>query len=1229
MADIGAKIVITADNSNAMTGLRQVREEAGKLGPAAATSAQQGAQALTQQGAAATRAAAETATAAAATTQGAATTAAASEHAAQASRQQGDAATGAATQTTEASRTTAAATSQGAAAAAAASDRTAQASRQQAEAATGAATKTSAASGTTSSAASQSAAATAAASDKASQAMHGQAEAAGVSARQTAAAMRTLPAQFTDIATSLAGGQNPLLVLMQQGGQIKDSFGGIGPAARALGGYVAGLVGPFTLAAGAAAVLAVAYSQGSDEAQAYSRALILNGNAAGLTADKLQAAAARIDGVVGTQAAAAAALAQFAGATAIDPSGMEQFATAALKMERAVGTSVADTVKQFSALGQAPLQESIKLNAQINYLTVSTYQQIRALTEQGKTVEAAAVAQKAYADALESRAGQIEERLGTFERMWRGVKSAAAEAWDAMLGVGRQATLGDQIDAAAKKVQDLQGFVAKGGRKGLFGEQMDDGKDELAAAQAELARLRGQKSDADTKAQQEADQAENVKKTISAQDYIDKLHQQTDATGGLTRALAEYRRNAEQLAKNGSPINAAQQAKDIEAIRAKYTDKSALAGADAALALQRARDQAASNERIRAVEADEQALAVTRAQGLLSTDDYERQRVDIQRRRLAERETLLQQEIALEQRRRPPDAAGRTQQQARVVGLQDQLAGVRQERTQLPVVAQAGIEQRALEESRQRAQEWSQAWTEANGRVTQLAEQNAKSRAALISDPVQRAAAELDLQVGEIQRQAKELTDKLDLKLSLTVEPGQRELLQTQITEIGEQSATAITLANAGLAERMRPGWQKMVEGWTDSTRLMRETFDTLTTGIVQQGEEAFVKFGKEGKLSVKELADFIQTELLRAAYRKTIGAQLGNVTDGLLKSAAGAFGFGGQTAGAGLRVPGVAPAGGAVDASGAVGAISLAGGRLGVPSTGPRLGGAPAAAASAGATSAADAASSLQGVSTAAQQVTTNATSSAAALASQGQVVVENAAATQTMTAITKATQSAETSKAADKLVEDATVSTGMRAVGDAAVETAIKLKVAGAVSGGASGSAVGHVFTGATRFATGGAFTNSVATAPTFFNFQHGGRQQLGVMGEAGDEAVMPLRRSGGAHTVDAVDRSGRLVGGMQLRRGPGGRLAVQAFADGGTFGSTGGSVSTGTGARLAQTMSRPASAATAGAGSGVTVNLRPVIQIDSRTDQGQISQLVSSALQQGRKQMVAELKAQGVMR
>ncbi|WP_110947383.1 phage tail length tape measure family protein [Pseudomonas bohemica] len=63
----------------------------------------------------------------------------------------------------------------------------------------------------------------------------------GVSSAQTQAALRQLPAQFTDIFTSLAGGQNPLMVLIQQGGQIKDSFGGIGNTFDALKGKISSL----------------------------------------------------------------------------------------------------------------------------------------------------------------------------------------------------------------------------------------------------------------------------------------------------------------------------------------------------------------------------------------------------------------------------------------------------------------------------------------------------------------------------------------------------------------------------------------------------------------------------------------------------------------------------------------------------------------------------------------------------------------------------------------------------------------------------------------------------------------------------------------------------------------------------------------------------------------------------------------------------------------------------
>lgn len=58
---------------------------------------------------------------------------------------------------------------------------------------------------------------------------------------------------------------------------------------------------------------------------------------------------------------------------------------------------------------------------------------------------------------------------------------------------------------------------------------------------------------------------------------------------------------------------------------------------------------------------------------------------------------------------------------------------------------------------------------------------------------------------------------------------------------------------------------------------------------------------------------------------------------------------------------------------------------------------------------------------------------------------------------------------------------------------------------------NANGNAFGGSNviPFRSGGAFTNQIFSAPTFFQFRNGGAMANGVMGEAGEEAVMPLRR------------------------------------------------------------------------------------------------------------------------
>ena len=261
-----------------------------------------------------------------------------------------------------------------------------------------------------------------------------------ISARQTAAALRGVPAQFTDIITSIQGGQAPLTVFLQQGGQLKDMFGGAIPAAKALTGYVFGLVNPLTLAAAAAGVLALAYHQGSQEADGYRASIVMSGNAAGTTVGQLTDMARAISEVTGTQGAAAAALTQMAGSGAVARENLQQFTQTAMGLEKYVGQPVKATVDHLEQLGKAPLQASLKLNEQYHHLTVAVYEHIRSLEEQGRKEEAGAAAQQAYMAAMEARKNEMVANLGYIERAWMGVASAAKGAWDWMLGVGRATT---------------------------------------------------------------------------------------------------------------------------------------------------------------------------------------------------------------------------------------------------------------------------------------------------------------------------------------------------------------------------------------------------------------------------------------------------------------------------------------------------------------------------------------------------------------------------------------------------------------------------------------------------------------------------------------------------------------------------------------------------------------------------------------------------------------------
>jgi len=390
-------------------------------------------------------------------------------------------------------------------------------------------------------------------------------KAAALTAGQYQQAMRQLPMQITDITTSLVSGMPIWMVAVQQGGQIRDSFGGIGNAARA----VLKSINPMTLALGAvaAAVVAtgIAYYQGTNEADEYNQALIMTGNVAGTTASAMNDMAARIDGISGTQRQAAAALAEIARTGKFTEQQLEQIGVTAVLMQNTIGRAVGDTVEDFKKLVDDPTKGIAALNDQYHFLTLAVYDQIAALQAEGKEVEAVQLAIDTLTGVQNERMREIAENQGDIEKGWAKIKKGAAEAWDEMLGVWRTRSLKD-LEAELAALEKRRDTSVYYGRSAGLNNRIDELRSEIAAQKARKA-----------EAEKEAEQQRANNAAIAAGIKIDALEESLlDKAAKRTAEIKAYRQQLDAIRKadpNDERLAPERVDKNIAAIEAKYADK--------------------------------------------------------------------------------------------------------------------------------------------------------------------------------------------------------------------------------------------------------------------------------------------------------------------------------------------------------------------------------------------------------------------------------------------------------------------------------------------------------------------------------------------------------------------------------------------------------------------------------------------------------------------------------
>lgn len=259
---------------------------------------------------------------------------------------------------------------------------------------------------------------------------------AGISVGQYSAAMRTLPAQFTDIATQLAGGQSPFLILLQQGGQIKDQFGSVQGALSGVGEYIrsmAGMINPTTIALGGLigtiGLLAAAAYNSSEQFEQVARSVIMMGGAGFSSMQQLNQAAEEVAGKTNTSMSSTVdTLVTLNDTGKYTASQMKQVATTITLMGKA-GNDTKAAMSDFEKIVSDPVKGLASLNEQYGFVDEAMIKHIIQLRKQKGEQAAVTEAIELFAGVMAKRAEETNKATDNIGKTWENLKKSASDTF--------------------------------------------------------------------------------------------------------------------------------------------------------------------------------------------------------------------------------------------------------------------------------------------------------------------------------------------------------------------------------------------------------------------------------------------------------------------------------------------------------------------------------------------------------------------------------------------------------------------------------------------------------------------------------------------------------------------------------------------------------------------------------------------------------------------------------
>lgn len=262
--------------------------------------------------------------------------------------------------------------------------------------------------------------------------------------------------QLTDFFTQIASGQNAMIAFLQQGGQLKDTFGGIGGAIQA----VMSVFTPFRLAVGAVAAvfgsLAYSFIKAENDSAKLRDALILTGNFAGTTEAQIVSLSNSLASRLSVSYSKANdVLMSLVSSGRFSAQTFDVMSRAILQFSKLSGVDAKESAAKLINAFDGTAASVKSLDSQYNFLTLTQYRQIEALERQGRAQEAIKIGAQAFLDNVEGQ----ERKLGILETAWKKLGDAVESAKNALLSIGRD-TDQDKLQSLAKKIEFVSSNLA-------------------------------------------------------------------------------------------------------------------------------------------------------------------------------------------------------------------------------------------------------------------------------------------------------------------------------------------------------------------------------------------------------------------------------------------------------------------------------------------------------------------------------------------------------------------------------------------------------------------------------------------------------------------------------------------------------------------------------------------------------------------------------------------------